>query len=133
MHMLSRKDLSSDELDTLRRSKNPTVMVTANGEVQTNEEAQDNVHDLDLFVTVQLLEETLAFLSLETTLRRPRIFLRVGQQSKNTDDQRGEDNYMLSYILLFPSCPPIVVAIRRQHRHRRICLQQVQLKTEVTN
>ena len=28
------------ELDTLRRSRNPTVVVTANGEVQTSEEAQ---------------------------------------------------------------------------------------------
>ena len=32
--------------------------------MQTNEEAQVFVHDLDLFVTVQLLEETLAVLSL---------------------------------------------------------------------
>ena len=39
MHMLSKKDLSSDELDTLRRSGNPTTLVTAHGEVQTNEEA----------------------------------------------------------------------------------------------
>ena len=39
MHMLSKKDLGSDELDTLRRSRNPTLVVTANGEVQTNEEA----------------------------------------------------------------------------------------------
>ena len=58
MHMLSKKDLSSDEMDTLRRSRNPTTEVTANGEVQTNKEAQAYVHDLDLFVTVQLLEET---------------------------------------------------------------------------
>ena len=64
MHMLSKRDLSSDELDTLRRSRNTTVVLTANGEVQTNEEAQENVHDLDLFVTVQLLEETPAVLSL---------------------------------------------------------------------
>ena len=37
---------------------------TANGEVQTKEEAQSHVHDLDLLVTVQLLEETLAVPSL---------------------------------------------------------------------
>ena len=42
----------------------PTVVVTANGEVQTKEEAQSHVHDLDLFVTVQLLEETPAVPSL---------------------------------------------------------------------
>ena len=39
-------------------------MITANGEVQTNEEAQVYDHDLHLFVTVQLLEDTLADLSL---------------------------------------------------------------------
>ena len=38
-------------------------MVTANGEVQTNEEAQVFVHDLNLFVTVQVLDETPAVLS----------------------------------------------------------------------
>ena len=40
MHMMSEKDVSSDELDTLRRSRNPTTVVTANGEVQTNEKAE---------------------------------------------------------------------------------------------
>ena len=38
MHMLSEKVLSSDELETLRRSRNPTAVVTANGEVQANED-----------------------------------------------------------------------------------------------
>ena len=54
---MSRKELSSEEMDTLRRSRNPTVVLTANGEVQTNEEAQVCVHALDLFVTVQILED----------------------------------------------------------------------------
>ena len=64
MHMLSKKDLSSDEMDTLRRCRNPTTVATANWEVETNEEAQVFVHDLDLFVTVQLLGETPVVLSL---------------------------------------------------------------------
>ena len=64
MHMLSKKDLSSQELDTLRRSRNPFTVMTASGEVQTNEEAQVYVHNLDLFVTVQLLDETPPVLSL---------------------------------------------------------------------
>ena len=63
-HMLSKKVLSSDELDTLERCRDSTVVVTENGEVQTNEEAQEKVHDLDLFVTVQLHEESLAVPSL---------------------------------------------------------------------
>ena len=45
-------------------TKNSTTVVTANGDVQTNEEAQVYVHDLDLFVKVQLLEDTPAVLSL---------------------------------------------------------------------
>ena len=40
------------------------MLLTANGDVHTNEEAQVCVHDQNLFVTVQLLEDTLAVLSL---------------------------------------------------------------------
>ena len=73
MHMMSEKDISSEELDTLRRSRNPTVVLTANGEVHTNEEAQEYVHDQNLFATVQLLEETPAVQS--KLCENPRIFL----------------------------------------------------------
>ena len=51
-------------------SKNPMMVVTANGEVQTKEEATVFVRELDLFVTVKLLENTPAVLSLGKTLRR---------------------------------------------------------------
>ena len=64
MHMLSRKDLNSAELETVRFSESPTTVVAANGEVQTEEEATVYVKELDLFVTVKLLEETPAILSL---------------------------------------------------------------------
>ena len=55
MHMVSRKDLHSAELETVRISKNPTTVLT---------EAKENVRELDLFVKVMLLEETPAVLSL---------------------------------------------------------------------
>ena len=64
MHMLCRKDLNTAELETVRVSRSPTTVVTANGEVQTKEEATVHVKELDLFVTVKLLEDTLAVLSL---------------------------------------------------------------------
>ena len=48
----------------MRISKNPTTVMTANGEVQTREEATAYVKELDLFVTVMLLEEAPAVLSL---------------------------------------------------------------------
>ena len=61
LHMLRKRDLRSGELET-RRSKNPITVVTTSGEVQTNEKAQIYVHDLDLFDTVHLLEDTIAVL-----------------------------------------------------------------------
>ena len=65
VHMVSKKDLNSSELETTRTSRSPTtVMMTANGEVQTREEATVCVKQLDLFVTVMLPEETSAVLSL---------------------------------------------------------------------
>ena len=36
MHMISKKDLNSAELDTLTKSCSPTIVITANGEVQTH-------------------------------------------------------------------------------------------------
>ena len=38
MHMISKKDLSKAEMDTLTKSCSPTTVITANGEVQTHEE-----------------------------------------------------------------------------------------------
>ena len=36
MHMLSKKDLNDAEMDTLKKSCSPTIVITANGEVQTH-------------------------------------------------------------------------------------------------
>ena len=59
MHMISKKDLNSPELETVTTSKSPTTVITANGEVQTNEEAI-----VWIFLTMKLLEDTPAVLSL---------------------------------------------------------------------
>ena len=53
----------------MRISKNPTTVMTANGEVQTREEATDYVKQWDKFVTVMLLEETPAVLSLGSSAK----------------------------------------------------------------
>ena len=63
-YTMSKKELSSEEMGTVKRSGNPSVVLIANGEVHTHEEAQVFVHDLNQFVTVQQLEETPAVLSL---------------------------------------------------------------------
>ena len=64
MHMISKKDLSNAEMDTLTKSRSPTIVITANGEVQTHEEAIVYVKELDIFLTMKVLENTPAVLSL---------------------------------------------------------------------
>ena len=64
MHMISKKDLSEAEMDTLTKSCSPTIVITANGEVQTQEEAIVYVKELDIFLTMKVLENTPAVLSL---------------------------------------------------------------------
>ena len=64
MHMVSKKDLNSAELETMRISRNPTKVMTANGEVLTKAEATVCVKELNLSVTVMLLEDTFAVLWL---------------------------------------------------------------------
>ena len=128
MHMMSRKDSSSDELDTLRRSRNPTLVLAASGEAHTNEEAQENVRDLNLFATVQLLEETLAVLSLGKLCEdHGYSYEWVSGQKPRLPKKRGRQLYAkrtTSYLLLFHGYPPVLGAIRRQHRHRRTCLHK---------
>ena len=64
MHMISKKDLSDAEMDNLTKSCSPTKVVTANGQVQTHEEATVHVKELDIFLTMTVLENTPAVLSL---------------------------------------------------------------------
>ena len=64
MHMISIKDLSDAEMDTLTKSCSPTIVITANGEVQTHEEATVYVKEFDILLTMKVLENTPAVLSL---------------------------------------------------------------------
>ena len=84
MHMLSRKDLNSAELETARVSKSPTTVVIATGEVHTKEAATVYVKELDLFVTVKLLEDTPAVQSLG------KLFVYHGHCYEWTSDQKPQ-------------------------------------------
>ena len=64
MHMISKKDLNGAEMDTLTKSCSPTIVITASGEVQTHEEAIVYVKELDIFLTMKVLDNTPAVLSL---------------------------------------------------------------------
>ena len=62
--MISKKDLSDAEMDTLTKSCSPTIVITANRVVQTHEEAIVYVKELEIFLTMKVLENTPAVLSL---------------------------------------------------------------------
>ena len=64
MHMISKKDLNSVEMNTLTKSCSPTTVITPNWEVQTHEEATVYVKELDIFSTMKVLENTPAVLSI---------------------------------------------------------------------
>ena len=51
MHMISKKDWNCAEMDTLTKSCSPTIVITANGEVQTQEQATVYVKEFDIFLT----------------------------------------------------------------------------------
>ena len=53
MHMISKKDLNSAELEAVTTSRSPTTVITANDEVQTHEEATVYVKELDIFLTMK--------------------------------------------------------------------------------
>ena len=105
VHMASRKDLNSAEMETV--SKSPTTAVTANDEVQTKEKATVYVKELDLFVTVKLLEDTPAVLSRKT-LRGSRILRRVDRWSETTTHERWQTTKMQHGELRTDRCPRLI-------------------------
>ena len=62
--MMSKSDLTPEEQETVQQSKDPSVIMTANGTTHTTEKATVCVCDLGMFVQVQLLKESPAVLSL---------------------------------------------------------------------
>ena len=64
MHVISKKDLNLAEMDTLTKSCCPSKVIAANGEVQTHENATVYVKELVMFLTMKVLQDTPAVLSL---------------------------------------------------------------------
>ena len=92
MRLVSKKDLNSAELETMRISRNPTTVMTANGEVRTTEEATVYVEEFDLFVKVMFLEETPAVLSwVKLCEDHGKRYHWISGQ-KNTSHQKRQEN-----------------------------------------
>ena len=82
MHMISKKDLSDAEMDTLTKSCSPTMVITANGEVQTHEEA--TVYVKELILDYESPRYHASSIVARKALRLKRVFLRMDQWSKTT-------------------------------------------------
>ena len=134
MHIMSKRDQSPVEMDTLRRLRTPTTVVTANGEVQANEEAQVYVDDLGLFVAVPLLEETPAVISLGKLCKEHGYSCEwvSGQEPRLTQNGKiiicKTDNFVL---LSCQVCHPLPGAVRLQHQCRIWHPQHHKIKTKI--
>ena len=88
MHMISNKDLSDAEMDILTTSRSPTTVITANGEVQTHEEATVYVKELDICLTESPWEHA-SSITVRKAFRWKRLFfVRVDQRSKTTSHSK---------------------------------------------
>ena len=88
MHMISKKDFSDAEMDTLTKLCCLTIVITANGEVQTHEEATFYVNELDLFLTVKNPRRYASSVTARKALRGSLIFIWVDQWSKTMSHQK---------------------------------------------
>ena len=81
LHVMCETDLSPEELVTAEVPRLPTAAIAANGSIDTTDEATVNVEDLDIFDTVQLLEDTPAVLFLGKFIEENGYFHRVERRS----------------------------------------------------
>ena len=65
VHMMSKSDLNSSELETVQVSRILLVQITTSGSIETNEEVVMCVRDWHLLVTIQLHEDTPSVLFLD--------------------------------------------------------------------
>ena len=111
MHMISKKDLSDAEMDTLTKSCSPTIVITANGEVQTHEEATVYVKELDIFLTMKVFENTPAVLRSESFAMKTDIPL-SGSTVKNHISLKKGFGYSAirrtSFRSWFQACHPVI-------------------------
>ena len=140
MHMLRKKDLSSDEMDTLRRSRIPTTVVTANGE--KCQHTRKHKFTSTILISSRQCKYSMARLPSchqESSVKTTEIPMSGSEVKKATVDQtRGEQSIYAKrkmwYLWSFLDC-----RVHLPHRHRRTrqvhhrVHRQVQPRSEVTS
>ena len=120
MHMISKKDLSDAEMDTLTKSCSPTTIITANGEVQTHEEAIVYVKELDIFLIMTVLENTPAVLSLGKLCDENGSFFEFIKMVKNHISPKTGFEFNViqrtSFLSWFLACQILLQDLIHQHQ-----------------
>ena len=129
VHMISKKDLSKAEMDTLTKSCSPTIVIPANGEVQTHEEAIVYVKELDTFLTMKVLDNTPAVLSLGKLCDEHGYSYEWinGQKKKNISFKTGFEynaTRRTSFLSWFQACrrvrlPVLIIQLQGHLQDRR--------------
>ena len=112
-------------------------MIIANGEVQTSEEVQVYVRDLELFVTVQILDDTPAVLLLGKLCEEDDGYTSEwasGQKPQLTKNGKICARQKISFLLLQQGCLQARAQVRLRHRYCRThrAPLRVQQEYEVT-
>ena len=116
MHVVSRKDLDKAELETVRISKNPTTVVTPNGEVLTKEEATIYVKEMDLFVTVTFLEETSQFFRSESSAKNLGV-VTIGPVARNHISSKMAGKSFATQRTMYHSLSLVYRRVLQLHPH----------------
>ena len=123
MHMISEKDLNSSEMDSLTISCSPMIVITANGEVQTHEEAYSVCQRVGYILDNESPRKHASSIVAWKALRWKRIFLWMDQWSKTTSHQK-RDSVILQFGALrsltwFQACqrvlPPFFILQLQWH------------------
>ena len=136
--MVSEKDINSTELATMRTASGPMTVMTANGEVRTNKEATEHVKQSDLFVTVMILQETPAVLSLEKLFEEHgcTYHWKIGQNPhliKNGKRIDGNISNSVPFVVpgISASSSQLRLHLPRHHLHHEVWKLQYQKEVEV--
>ena len=80
MHMMSVSDLSHEEKQTVRKSKESCMIVEANGSITSTEGDPFYVKDFDMFITVQNFQDSPSVLSLRKGFEEQRYFYKYTEE-----------------------------------------------------
>ena len=130
MHMISKKDLSDSEMNTLTKSCSPTIVITANGEVQTHEEARVYVKELYIFLTMKVLEHTPSVLSLGSFSMKTDIPTNGSMVENHISLKTGSGfraTRRTSFLLWFQACQirPLDLQLQRHLQDKRVITQHL--------